>query len=41
MFNIFEHKSREILSKFLKYVSGFTGLNFGKVGLKSGRLSAN
>jgi hypothetical protein len=28
--------SNEVLSKFLKYVVGSTGLNLGKVGLKSG-----
>jgi hypothetical protein len=36
--SIFIHKSRPCLSKFLKYVSGLTPLNFGKVGLKSGSL---
>ena len=33
-------RSRPFLSKFLKWVSGLTPLNFGKVGLKSGRLSS-
>lgn len=34
--SILMHKSRPCLSKFLKYVYGFTFLNLGKVGLKSG-----
>ena len=36
--NIFMQRSNPCLSKFLKWVSGLTPLNFGKVGLKSGNL---
>ena len=39
-FSIFSTRSSPYLSKFLKWVSGLTPLNLGKVGLKSGRLSA-
>ena len=34
--NIFMHKSRPTLTKFLKWFSGLIPLNLGKVGLKSG-----
>ena len=36
--NIFMQRSSPVLSKFLKWFSGLTALNLGKVGLKSGSL---